>query len=373
MKNIICVPIEPLSERYTESWYRNFPTVFQKDGWNVSVIDGEPILDNDIKTGTFLDIGSTCHYKATQLQKIAKMFSNGEISDGSIFFFFDLEFWGIEQVRLLADMYGVSVKLTAFLHAASYTIGDAFEIASPYQRYTELGWIAAMDKVYVGSEYHKKAIIDRRLKPNNAEFLADKIVVTKNPLFIDDYKFKGLLKQKRMLLTNRLDKEKNPVQTVKLFLRLKQEFPDWEFIITSSRKRFRTNMPYGDEDFISCAIDMGKIELKMNLTKEEYHEELEQAAIVVSHSPEENYGICIAESLIYKCLPLLKDCASHPEFVVNSIRPESFLFVNEEKAYYKAKKLMYAFETKGCNIPIFDPNEGLTNILDNLNQQAKVF
>ena len=35
----------------------------------------------------------------------------------------------------------------------------------------------------------------------------------------------------------------------------------------------------------------------------------------VSHSREESFGICIAESLVYGAVPFLFNGASHPEFV----------------------------------------------------------
>src|SRR5271154_5940689 len=171
MTTIYLVPIEPLTERYSESWYRNMPIAFEKAGFNVVVIDGEPLPNDEIKVGTFLDISSTCHYKSTQLQAISKLFHNKKVENGSVFFFADIEFWGIEQVRLLADMNNVQVFLTGFLHAASYTIGDAFEIAAPYQQFTEIGWVAALDKVFVGSEYHKDAFYERRLIPNGCDTL----------------------------------------------------------------------------------------------------------------------------------------------------------------------------------------------------------
>jgi glycosyltransferase involved in cell wall biosynthesis len=366
MTKIYLVPIEPLTERYSESWYRNIPVAFENAGFEVVVIDGHPLLNDDIKVGTFLDISSTCHYKASQLQKIAKMFHHGAIDKDSVFFFSDIEFWGIEQVRLLSDMNKVPVFLTGFLHAGSYTRGDAFEIAAPYQQFTEVGWVAALDMVFVGSEYHKQAFWARRLKPlgfNNE--LIHKIHVTKNPMFKSDYTFKGLPKEKRMLLTNRFDQEKNCDLTIALFAKLAKEYPDWKFIVTTSRKTFRTNYPEKDMVNINQLIEESGIELKIGLTKEKYHEELEKAAIVVSHSPEENYGICVAESVIYGCMPLLSKCASHPSFVDNDNRLMFYLNVPGDD-YAQAIRLMHAFEAGEKSTLKLDWN-GMSNIIQYIN------
>jgi len=314
-KTLIYVPIEPLVERYTESWYRNFPVLFKEAGFDdVLVVDGN-VLEKEVKVGTFLDINSTTHYKWSQLQFISKMFHVGAVPHGTVFFFGDLEFWGIEAVRLLADMNNVKVYLTAFLHAASYTHEDAFEIATPYQQYTEVGWIAAMDKVFVGSQYHKSAVAERRLVPLSAMDLYNRIHVTKNPLFAEDYDGwdKRHVKQKKVLLTNRFDPEKRPEQTLWVFEQLKRDFTDWEFVVTTSRSTLR-----GREDHLAYARRLeeeGVITIKAGLSKAEYHNELKEAAVVVTHSIEEHYGYCIAEAMIYGCIPLMRQGLSHAEFV----------------------------------------------------------
>lgn len=323
MRTIIVLPIEPLAERYTEQWYRRFPEAFRAAGYDVQVIDGQPLLDNEIKVGAFLDINSTVAYKMSQLQAIAGMFHRREIADGTIFFFGDIEFWGLESVRLMADMNGIKIKMTGFLHAASYTMEDAFAIAAPYQRYTEVGWLAAMDKVFVGSVYHKRAIHTRRLVQVGAEPLGARIKVTGNPLFVDEYHdFGPLKKQKKVLLTNRFDHEKRPVETLRMFHELKCLHPDWEFVVTTGRQKLRGRPE--DVAYANKLADIGVITIKEGLTKEQYHRELAESYMMVSHSIEENYGYCIAESIFYGCIPVLREGMSHNELV-----PPACLFVGD--------------------------------------------
>jgi glycosyltransferase involved in cell wall biosynthesis len=362
MTQLIYIPIEPLTERYTEQWYRKFPKEFTAAGFKVTVVDGQPLIDDDIKVGTFLDINSTCHYKFSQLQLVAKMFQRGQVEQGAVFFFGDIEFWGLESVRLLAQMNNIDVYLTGFLHAASYTKEDAFAVAAPYQKYTEVGWIAALDKVFVGSEYHKQAFINRRLMDIPwAGPLADKIVVTKNPIFLDEYQQFDLPKRKRVVLTNRLDAEKRPQETLQLFEMAKQRFPDWEFVVTTSRKILRSN----DDSIVEYARKLeseGLIQIKAGLTKEGYHRELSQAQIMVSHSIEENYGYCIAEALVYKVLPLLRNNASHPEFVGPGL-----LFSNHEEAWTSLCEIIEAIDDGLVywQTPVLDTS-GMQNIINEL-------
>jgi len=362
LPRIIYVPIEPLSERYTEQWYRKFPEAFNAHGFEVMVIDGTPLLHNEIKVGAFLDINSTVHYKMSQLQAIAKMFHNGEVRRGDIFFFGDIEFWGLESVKLMAQMNDIKVVLTGFLHAASYTKEDAFSVAADYQQFTEVGWLAALDKVFIGSVYHKQAIVERRNLPH---ILASKIVVTKNPLFLDEYHdFGPVKKQRKVLLTNRFDQEKRPGETINLFRSLKQSFPNWEFVVCTSRPGFRGRGE--DNQILNQAVSQNLVNIKPGLTKEQYHRELAEAYMVVSHSIEENYGYCIAEAIHYGCIPILRAGMSHDEFVTPQYT-FNFNHVGErhETADYKvASKWMRRFGLPTPVIPL--DTSGMQNIINEL-------
>ena len=358
-KQLVLVPLEPLFERYTESWYRNIPPLFTKHGFDVTVIDGVT-LEDEVKVGTFLDINSTTHYKFTQLQKISKMFHQRQIKDGCVFFFSDTEFWGLESVRLLAQMNNVKVFITSFLHAASYTKEDAFSVAAYYQKYTEVGWIACSDLVFVGSQYHKQQVIRERLRPYGAKNLESNLYVSKNPLFLSDYpraNNTNLLagKQKKVLLTNRFDTEKRPNETLEMFAILKLRYPDWEFVVTTGRSTFR-----GTESVVYARKleAEGVITIKAGLTKDQYHKELEEAAIMVTHSIEENYGYCLAEALIHKCHVVARKGLSHDEFL-----PMQFLFDNEKvRDFDITSDLMATFNTSDWPTV----NEVDTNGADNI-------
>ena len=338
MSRIFYVPIEPLEERYTESWYRNFPIAFREGGFDVVVIDGTP-LSNHVGVGTFLDINSTVAYKSSQMQSIAQLFHTGKVIDGDAFFFGDTEFWGIEVIRLLADMNKIKVRIYSFLHAGSYTKEDAFEIAAPYQKYTELGWIASMDKVFVGTEYHKNAFIERRIRPYAAEEdvakLSSKIVVTGNPLF-EDYKGNLSGKENKIIISNRFDWEKRPNISLQFAYLVKKKHPDWKIVVTTSRPKFVSNKKW----LVDLARGMeedGIIEIKEGLSKDQYHAELATSKVMLSNSIEENFGYCIVEALLYGTYPLLHNSLSHPELVRNT---KGFLFDDEDEIVGKIEWLM---------------------------------
>ena len=316
MRKLFYVPIEPLEERYTEQWYKYFPVEFSNE-FDVEVIDGTP-LQETIKVGTFLDINSTIAYKNSQMIKIAELFNNGKVPQNSVFFFGDLEFWGIESLRLMADMNNIKVNLYAYLHAASYVKGDAFQIAENYQKFTELGWVLSMDKVFVATEHHKSLFMEKRATlANTTEYaiIADKIKVVGNPLFMDAYEAQNLPKENNILCTNRPDKEKDVMDTLRLFESMKKDHKDWNFIFTTGRKTFKSNSPE-IEQYAKKLQKEGIIQIKSGLTKAQYHAELEKAKVVVTNNEtEETFGYCVMEALIYSAAAICPDMLSHPELV----------------------------------------------------------
>lgn len=352
------LPLEPFESRYTGEWYREFPRAFRLKYATVNMIDGEP-LSSSIDVGSWLPMNSTVHYKNTQVAKVAKAFQDGLVKDGDVFFSFDLEHWGIEAIRMMAQVNNIDVKIYAFLHAASYTREDLMEQLEPWQKYTELGWLSICDKVFVGSEYHKRAVIDRRIKPlaaNDVEVstLSSKIIATGNPLFkhaytrIDTFKRTwgmdkmvddadtGLqigeqplqfesIKQKKIILPNRFDFEKRPNLSLDIAYILKKKHPDWEFVVTTSNAELKSNQSWLLEKARAFEAD-GIITIKEGLTKEQYHRELAESAAMLTNSIEENFGYCIAEALYYDCMPVAPVGLSHDELVPEQIR---FNSINE--------------------------------------------
>lgn len=340
MTKLFYIPIEPLEERYTEQWYRQFPVEFRQAGYDVTVIDGE-VLTNFVDVGAFLPMNSTVHYKNSQMMKVAKLFQDKVVKNGDVFFIGDTEFWGLESIRLMADMNGIKVKIFSFLHAASYTKEDAFEIATPYQKYTELGWILSCDKVFVGSAYHKQAFLERRAyplaQPADIRKIEQKLVVTGNPLFKDDYVLDtSPVKRDQVIISNRFDWEKRPNMSLSFAYILKKKWPDIRIIVTTSRPKFKSNKKW----LVDMARGMeqdGIIEIHEGLSKMEYHTLLAESKVMLSNSIEENFGYCIAEAMMFNTYPLIKNELSHPELVEGDQR---LLFNDEDEIVSKVAYLM---------------------------------
>lgn len=339
MKKMFLVPIEPLKERYTEQWYRNIPEFFKKE-YEVINIDGESLIDY-VKDGTFLDINSTIFYKSEQLKKISKLFFDKKVNDDDIFFIYDLEFWGIEALKYLADLQNIKIKIYGFLHAASYTKEDFIEKCSDYGKYYELGWLKICDGIFVGTQYHKDAVIERRIilyvKKDEQNDFINKIFVTGNPLFKEDYFLnKKIEKKKQLIISNRFDWEKRPNLSLDFAIILKEKIPDLNIVICTSRPKFKSNKKWLI-DYARVLEKNNVIKIYENLSKQEYHELLAESKIMLSNTIEENFGYCVIESCIFNTYPLCENKFSHTELLENDNR---LLFNDLDEIVDKVENLL---------------------------------
>jgi len=361
MKKLFYIPIEPLEERYTAQWYKYFPIAFAKARYDVVTIDGTTLTDF-VDTGTFLPMNSTVHYKNSQMQEISKLFQDKKINNGDTFFIADLEFWGIEAIRLMAQMNNIEVNIYAFLHAASYTKEDAFEVAQKYQKYTELGWVMMCDGVFVGSQYHKDAFMERRAMyaPLDYNEMNSKIHVTGNPIFSDEFLDHGNKKKNQIIISNRFDWEKRPNMSLNFAYILKKKHPDWNIVVTTSRPTFSSNKQWL-MDYARNLEKDGIIEIHDGLSKQEYYKMLSESKVMLTNSIEENFGYCIVEAIAYNTYPLAKNELSHPELLNDD---PMLLFDDEDQIVDKVEALMECEDDiTGYADRYYDSLQEMTNIM----------
>lgn len=328
---IYLIPIEPLEERYTEQWYRWFPDFCKERKIEYKVIDGTTLVD-EVQVGTFLDINSTVFYKSEQLKRIAQLFHTNQIKPGDKFFVYDIEFWGIEVIKYLSDLNKIPVELYGFLHAASYTNGDFMQPCEPYAKHFEEGWLTVFDKIFVGSVYHKQQILKSRSVLDGS----NKIVVTGNPYDISEVtdRIKVPKKKDQIILSNRPDFEKRPDLTLDVFEILKKDQPEWNFIVTTGRKKWGT----GDiRDRALNLQEQGIITIYEGISKDKYFELLAESKIMTGNSMEENFGYCILESLVFNTIPVIENKFSHPELLEYD---DNLLFNNKAEQILKIKSNM---------------------------------
>lgn len=307
------VPLESLEERYSKQWAKWMPEEFRRQGIQFRTIEGESLCDT-VEVGTFLDINSTMAHKASQIQTIAGLFHRKEVKPGDKFFLADTEMFGMEgTIRYLADLNKVNVKIYGFAHAGSYTREDFVEPCAPYAMKYESAWDRIFDKIFVGSQYHANQLQHLRA------IYFDKTVVTGNPYDVDAVRASIPRQEKvnRVIHTNRPDPEKRPDVTLDVFERLKVKHPDWEFMVTTSRKQWSSGVL---RQRALRLQEQGVVTVCEGLTKDQYLTLLAQSKVMTGNTIEENFGYALLEALIFDTIPIVPNDYSHPELLENNWR-----------------------------------------------------
>jgi glycosyltransferase involved in cell wall biosynthesis len=323
MTQIFDFYLEPLEERYTEQWSRWFPDEFKSAGFDYIKVEGET-LTNVIETGAFLDVNSTNYWKATQIKNISRMFREGKVKDGDVFFIPDIWF-PIEMLKYLADLNNIAVKMYAFLHAGSYINEDFAVPMASWAKYQEVTWAKACDGIFVGSEYHKKAFLERRIDPyatpQDADEISEKIHVTGNPFSTKEVREKAgeYEKKDRIIFPNRFDYEKRPNIFLDFAQIIKDEHPEVEILVSTSRPTFRSTSTWLTK-YGSLLEKKGIITIQSGVTKAQYYKTLAESKAMISTTIEEAFGYCTVEACCFNTMPIVPNKYSHPDLLENDKR-----------------------------------------------------
>ena len=268
MKTVYYLSLEPLEMRYTKMQDRVTQEAFKRANYKLEAIGGDTLSDS-IKTGAFLDSNSTNYFKFSQLRNIAKMFSDGKIKDGSIFYVSDLWFPGLEAIKYMAFFQKIDIKIYGIFHAGSFTPTDFVNGMKNWAAFFERGWLRMVDGVFVGTEQVRQDLL--RTFTLGFEEL-EKIHVT--GLAYDSKEVEKYLSEKENIIVfpHRLHKEKQP----ELFDKLAQ-YVNAECIKTHEH----------------------------NFSKKEYYELLGRSKVLYSASLQENFGYSVLEGCSLKVTPVL--------------------------------------------------------------------
>lgn len=275
------VPIEPLEERYSTQWHRWFEDAMP----DAYFLWGEA-LTNKIKHGAFLDVISTNHYKARQIQRICAMIQDGKIKSGDTLLFHDMWFPGLEALAYIRDGMELDIKIYGCLHAGTYDHWD-FLSQKGMEKWgarLEEAWFALVDGVFVATHYHRKLVCrSRAIDPK-------KIHVTGFPIVPQ----RGCVatKKHQVVFPHRLDPEKQPEH----FAQLTAYYPD------------------NDVAFVRTK-DLAK-------TKAEYYQLLAHSKVAVSYALQETWGIAMQEAIFAYCIPIVPARLSYAEMYAPALQYE---------------------------------------------------
>ena len=295
MAKVFLVDLESVETRYTGQWKTHVPALLEKHGHDVHVIAGPTDIPSATTPGAFLNFGGTNIYKADQVEQMGRLFTEGRVSAGDHFLFTDAWHPGIINLKYMAELLGIPVKIHALWHAGSYDpqdflgrlIGDA-----PWVRYAEKSFFHAIDYNYFATQFHIDMFAENLLEVPQGKItnvagslMRDgKIVRTGWPMeymaeTLEPYK--NLPKRDLILFPHRIAPEKQ----VEIFKNLAEELPEYEFVVCQEQ----------------------------NLNKHEYHTLLGEAKLVFSANLQETLGISMYEGALVGAIPMVPDRLSYKE------------------------------------------------------------
>ena len=303
---IYIVPIEPIDQRYTLQWYSNIPKMLKARGLESHTIAGEEI-DQGTTTGAFLDFGATNAYKASQVQRISKLFTEGAIKPGDKFLVTDAWNFAITAIRYMSDLLNIPVEIHGIWHAGAYDPTDilGMKMSKPWPWHQETAWFHACDYNYFATNFHANMFV-KNLDINPS--YKSKVIVSGQPheIMVQTLKhFSGRQKTNCVVWPHRYNADKQPEIAEDL---KKVMAPDTAWIITQ----------------------------KLNLNKANYYNTLAESAVLFSCSLHENLGISVMEAVLLGTIPILPDRCSYsemylPEFLYPSAWTEHFVgFLNHK-------------------------------------------
>jgi hypothetical protein len=286
---VYLVDLEAVETRYTGQWKTHIPNLLREHGHEVVVIEGPADIPSATTPGAFLNFGGTNIYKSVQVEKMARLFTEGRIAPGDHFLFTDAWHPGIINLKYMSELLAIPVKIHALWHAGSYDpqdflgrlIGD-----KPWVRHAEKSFYECIDHNYFATDFHIQMFFKNlfgKLVVGNGNFANNKVVRTGWPMeYMQDtlapYK---ATKRDLILFPHRIAPEKQ----VEIFKDLAKALPEYEWVVCQEQ----------------------------NLTKEEYHTLLGQAKIVFSANLQETLGISMYEGAIVGAIPMVPDRLSYTE------------------------------------------------------------
>ena len=294
-KRIIVVPIEPVETRYTWEWYDHVPGVLIDAGFDVYRVDA--IMDPPkAETSDFLNWTATNIYKSRQIEIISEWFADGTIKDGDTFLFCDFWHPGVLQVKYMAVMLGINIRIVGLAHAGAYDGWDRLAIKSwdqgspTWALQTEQAFKATYDMIVFATEFHRELFEmshGQSRKNLVAGFPMEYVLDNINNFGRDPLLYKRQNKY-RVIFTQRLAPEKQP-----------EKFKELERVMVEL---------YGPQfEFVNM------LERYQNPTKKDYYTELMKSDLYVSFALQETLGITPFEALCAGCKVLVPDRLSYKE------------------------------------------------------------
>jgi glycosyltransferase involved in cell wall biosynthesis len=311
---IYIVDLEAVDTRYTKEWKKYLPLQLKRHtNSKIEVISGGN-TPQATTPGAFLNFGGTNVYKAKQMQQIGELFCNGKIKDGDYFLYTDAWNPTVLQLRYMAELLGINIRIGGLWHAGSYDpqdflgrlIGD-----KPWVRNAERSMFETYDNNFFASDLHINMFVDTFKEFGNYVGLTTDKTKVRRVGWPMEYlegsmsAYKGMDKKDIILFPHRIAPEKQP----DIFYDLKDALPQYEFVVCQEKE----------------------------LSKNEYHNLLGEAKMVFSANLQETLGISWYEGCLVDTMPLVPDRLSYTEMAIDEFKYPSE-WTQDFKSYQKNKK-----------------------------------
>lgn len=309
---VYVVDIEAVDTRYTKQWKEYLPKQMRQAGLDVVVITGGEV-PQATTPGAFLNFAGTNNYKSQQMLEISRMFAMGDIKDGDYFLYTDAWNPTVIQLRYMAELLGIEIKIGGMWHAGSYDpqdflgrlIGDA-----PWVRSAEHSMFSCYDHNFFATKFHADMFAENLLgiNPRDWDFgpgdtpadvmmsVNDTVKIVGWPMeYLRDIlaPYAGTPKKQKIIFPHRLAPEKQ----VEMFRDLAAEMPEYEWFIAQEH----------------------------DLTKHEYHTHLAESKIVFSANLQETLGISMYEGALVGAYPLVPSRLSYREmWMLGNVYPSEW-------------------------------------------------
>jgi hypothetical protein len=285
---VYIVDLEAVETRYTSEWKEHLPKQLRRATNDEVVVISGGDVPQATTPGAFLNFGGTNVYKSNQLEQIAEMFCRGQVHNGDYFLYTDAWNPTVIQLRYMAELLGVDIRIGGLWHAGSYDpadflgrlIGD-----KPWVRHAEQSMYECFDDNFYASQFHIDLF---------AESLKIDLAKTKRVGWPMEYEADQMLPYKHMQKTNtilfphRIAPEKQP----EIFRDLADSMPEYEWIV--------------------C--------MEQGYTKNDYHNALGTAKLVFSANLQETLGISWYEGLLVDTIPMIPDRLSYSEMAIDEFK-----------------------------------------------------
>ena len=289
---IYIVDIEAVDTRYTKQWKEFLPQQIKRaTNTDIEVISGGEV-PQATTPGAFLNFGGTNIYKSKQLEQIGEMFCAGTVKDGDYFLYTDAWNPTVIQLRYMAELLGVSIRIGGLWHAGSYDPQDFLGRLignKPWVRHAEQSMYECFDDNFFASKFHIDLFAENFFtKDEKTHRVGWPMEYLNHSLDM----YKNMQKRDLIVFPHRIAPEKQP----EIFRDLAESMQEYEFVICQEQ----------------------------NLNKNEYHNLLGEAKLLFSANLQETLGISWYEGALVDVIPMVPDRLSYTEMA-----EQDFLYPSE--------------------------------------------